>query len=121
MVKQPDDGWIPGRFLGIAWESGDSMTYYIEPDQTIPSYRNTVLIRSTVRPIKHPELRVSSNPPSGEIPIVSDLSFECEDESTKREISTHTQTPTDSLNEIDTSNKSESPELAPDDSAITDE
>ena len=31
-AKQPKDGWGPGRFLGVTWDSGDDMTYYIEPD-----------------------------------------------------------------------------------------
>ena len=29
--KQPHDGWKPGPFLGIAWDSGDAMTYIVEP------------------------------------------------------------------------------------------
>ena len=28
-IKQPEDGWKPGRCLGIAWESGDELTFYI--------------------------------------------------------------------------------------------
>ena len=49
-VKQPDDGWLPGRFLGIAWESGDSMTYHVETDKPKGHGRNVILVRSTVRP-----------------------------------------------------------------------
>lgn len=52
-MKQPHDGWLPGRFLGIAWNSGDSMTFYVEPIKSGPG-RRTVLTRSTVRPIPTP-------------------------------------------------------------------
>ena len=45
--KQPESGWIPARFLGIAWDSGDFMTYYIETRSK--TNRATVLVRSTVR------------------------------------------------------------------------
>ena len=46
-AKQPKDGWEQGRFLGIAWESGDDMTYFIEPEG---SNGKIVLVRSNVRP-----------------------------------------------------------------------
>ena len=49
-IKQPEDGWLPGRFLGIAWKSGDAMTYYIETDKPKDQGRNVVLTRSTVKP-----------------------------------------------------------------------
>ena len=46
--KQLHDGWKPGRFLGIAWDSGDAMTYIVEP--TLNSRgRPTTLTRSTLR------------------------------------------------------------------------
>ena len=31
MAKQPYDGWVPGRFLGITWDSDDVLTYFVEP------------------------------------------------------------------------------------------
>lgn len=30
-LKQPNNGCISARFLGITWDSGDHMTYYVEP------------------------------------------------------------------------------------------
>ena len=30
--KQPEHGWLPGRFLGIAWDVGDHLTYFIETE-----------------------------------------------------------------------------------------
>ena len=45
-AKQPRDGWENGRFLGIAWDSGDCMTYYIEPEG---GNGRTVLVRSNIR------------------------------------------------------------------------
>ena len=62
MVKQPHDGWTSGRFLGIAWDSGDRMTYFIE--SLSPQGRPVILVRSTVRP--KGILNVFSNDPSGE-------------------------------------------------------
>ena len=47
MVKQPNDGWTMGRFLGIAWDSGDNLTFYVE--STSDNGRPVVLTRSTVR------------------------------------------------------------------------
>lgn len=49
--KQPKDGWENGRFLGIARDSGDEMTYYIEPEH---SNGNITLVRSNVRPKLNP-------------------------------------------------------------------
>ena len=49
MVKQPEDGWCKGRFLGINWDAGDSLTYFIEPNKD--TIRSEVLTRSAVRPI----------------------------------------------------------------------
>ena len=46
-AKQPHDGWKKGRFLGIAWESGDGMTYKIEPISNSIRYPQ-VLICSTI-------------------------------------------------------------------------
>ena len=68
LAKQPSDGWTPGRFLGIAWDSGDCMTYYIETKNK--NHCPVVLVRSTVRPKLHDdEFRVS---PSGESTILTD-------------------------------------------------
>ena len=47
-TKQPEHGWLPGRFLGIAWDVGDHLTYFIETDK--PKGRNVILARSTIRP-----------------------------------------------------------------------
>ena len=53
-AKQPHDGWEKGRFLGIARDSGDGMTYKIEPISN--SNRNfKVLIRSTIRSLHEPQ------------------------------------------------------------------
>ena len=48
-MKQPLDGWLPGRFLGIAWDAGDALTFYIEPIKSGPG-RCSVLTRGTIRP-----------------------------------------------------------------------
>ena len=61
-VKQPNDGWVAARFLGIAWDSGDIMTYYVEPENQ--TGKPSVLVRSTVRardPVQTPDIQ-----PSGE-------------------------------------------------------
>ena len=118
-VKQPADGWMPGRFLGIAWESGDAMTYYIEPDHSLSGHRNTILIRSTVRSRQHKPISVSSIPLSGEINSDTPLSFGCESKSNDTNI-----TPTNTIDqdEVDTpKSDNDKPKLAPDDSAIVDE
>ena len=62
--KQPHDGWKPARFLGIAWDSGDAMTYIIEPI-TKSRGRSSILVRSTLRRLQNPEVPSSDN--SGEI------------------------------------------------------
>ena len=68
LAKQPSDGWTPGRFLGIAWDSGDYMTYYIETKNK--NNCPVVLVRSTVQPKLHDdEFRVS---PSGENTTLTD-------------------------------------------------
>ena len=63
LTKQPESGWKPARFLGIAWDSGDSMTYYIETRS--PANRPTVMVRSTIRP--HSPLTRSRVDSSGEM------------------------------------------------------
>ena len=66
-LKQPYDGWMPGRFLGIAWDSGDAMTFYVEPVKSGPG-RRAVLTRSTIRPFDPSRSTVSpSLTDSGEI------------------------------------------------------
>ena len=63
--KQPHDGWKKGRFLGIAWDSGDYMTYKIEPIQISKRYPQ-VLVRSTIRSyLQTPSSNLPDN--SGEI------------------------------------------------------
>ena len=47
--KQPLSGWKKGRFLGINWDSGDSMTYSVETEKDHNEGRNVVLTRSNVR------------------------------------------------------------------------
>ena len=70
-VKQPHNGWTTGRFLGIAWDSGDHMTYKIEPSDTNP--RNPqVLIRSTIRPYQAPQV-TESHQDSGEMESLNRL------------------------------------------------
>ena len=46
-AKNPEDGWTPGRFLGINDSAGDSMTYYIETKSE--NGRPVVITRSNVR------------------------------------------------------------------------
>ena len=66
-LKQPYDGWMPGRFLGIAWDSGDAMTFYVEPIRSGPG-RRAVLTRSTIRPYTSSSALLSpSIPDSGEM------------------------------------------------------
>ena len=62
MIKQPQSGWLPARFLGIAWDSGDHMTYYIESRSA--TNRPIVIVRSTIR-AESPLLRLEADP-SGE-------------------------------------------------------
>jgi hypothetical protein len=65
-TKQPGDGWLKGRFLGIAWDSGDSLTYYIETEKPKGKGRNVILIRSTVRSRQFPSSNSLQIVPSGE-------------------------------------------------------
>ena len=46
-TKQPEHGWLPGRFLGIAWDVGDHLTYFIETEKA--HGKNVILARSTIR------------------------------------------------------------------------
>ena len=46
-AKNPEDGWTPGRFLGINDSAGDSMTYYIETKSE--NGHPVVITRSNVR------------------------------------------------------------------------
>jgi hypothetical protein len=46
-IKQPNNNLKKGRWLGIAWHAGDSMTYYIETEKD--KGRNVILIRSVIR------------------------------------------------------------------------
>ena len=59
-AKQPNDRWVPARFLGIAWDSGDSLTFFIEAKSE--NRRPVVLIQSTVWSFReeHPEPFTSS-------------------------------------------------------------
>ena len=45
--KQHDHGWLPCRFLGIAWDVSESLTYFIESDKH--TGRNVILAQSTIR------------------------------------------------------------------------
>ena len=47
--KQPRSGWKKGRFLGVNWSAGDSMTFFIETEKDPGEGRNLVLTRSNVR------------------------------------------------------------------------
>ena len=47
--KQPRSGWKKGRFLGVNWSAGDSMTFFIETEKDPGEGRNVVLTRSNVR------------------------------------------------------------------------
>ena len=122
-VKQPTDGWTPGRFLGIAWESGDAMTYYIEPDTSLTNYRNMILIHSTVRSKKHQLAPASSPPPSGETHTDTDLSFGNEggNDDDDATIPIQPSNNTGNNNGIHVTNNNDPPDLAPDDAAIADE
>ena len=73
-LKQPSNGWLPARFLGIAWDSGDSMTYYVEP--THKKGRPSVLVRSNVRP-KSP-IHIFPHDPSGERDEIDDTGDQSE-------------------------------------------
>ena len=70
-MKQPHDVWLPGRFMGIAWDSGDSMTFYIEPIRSGPG-RRQIITRSTVRSLAPPSISIS-NVDSGELDSNSHL------------------------------------------------
>ena len=61
-VKQPQDGWKPARFLGIIWDSGDALTFFIEPEGQ--RGRPLYLTRSTIRPMHQPD--ITPVVPSGE-------------------------------------------------------
>ena len=45
--KQPEQGWFPGRFLGIAWDVGDQLKYFVETKKL--HGRNIILAMSTTR------------------------------------------------------------------------
>ena len=48
-IKQPQNGWKTGHFLGFAWTAGDHLTYFVETNKA--SGRDTVLTRSLVCPV----------------------------------------------------------------------
>ena len=60
-VKQPASGWKKGRFLGINWDAGDDMTFFVETEKSHGEGRNVILTRSNVRSRTH------HIPTSGEI------------------------------------------------------
>ena len=126
-VKQPGDGWLPGRFLGIAWDSGDSMTYYIKTEKPPRSGRNTILIRSTVRP-RQTNLSRPLTASSGETLMENDPhQYSSLITSTNKDTTEATTNNPDHLltsDNIDKHSKSpetQEPDLAPDDAAIADE
>ena len=56
--KFPNVTVLPGRFLGIEWDTGDLLTYRILPDTTDPG-EPTVLTRSVVEPDNGSNLRTN--------------------------------------------------------------
>jgi hypothetical protein len=49
LVSFPNNKDKPGRYLGIAWNVGDMLTYYIEPDSRVKQHnKHIVLARSAV-------------------------------------------------------------------------
>ncbi|MGH3054674.1 MAG: hypothetical protein ACRDL7_06820, partial [Gaiellaceae bacterium] len=47
-ARFPQPTLLPGRFLGVAWSSGDAFTYYIKTERG-DGARDTVLVRSVIR------------------------------------------------------------------------
>ena len=47
-IKQPHSNMVPARFLGIAWNHGDTLIYYVRTEPR-PGKRPQILIRSMVR------------------------------------------------------------------------
>jgi len=74
-LKQPEDGWKPGRFLGVDWDSGDALTYFVETDKGPRDGRNVILTRSTIRP-HQPANMTSPVPASGENTLTNPVSGE---------------------------------------------
>ncbi|MGH3053473.1 MAG: hypothetical protein ACRDL7_00670, partial [Gaiellaceae bacterium] len=48
-IKAPLDRLKKARFLGLAHNSGDALTYYIETEKTDPESRNVILVRSVIK------------------------------------------------------------------------
>ena len=48
-VKQPRDNLRKARWLGIAWQSGDAFTYFIQTERPRAEGRNVILIRSVIQ------------------------------------------------------------------------
>ena len=47
-IKTPRNRMQKGRFLGVAWNAGDELTYYIETEKSRDHERGEVLIRSVI-------------------------------------------------------------------------
>ena len=63
----PNSKWLPGRFLGIAKDTGDAFTYIVYLPPTIERTKGTVLFRSNVRSRRRPfpsrtRIRIRLNP-----------------------------------------------------------
>ena len=48
-VKIPRDNMLPGRFLGIAWNHGDSLCYFMRTEPTNKHSKPQILVRSVVK------------------------------------------------------------------------
>ena len=48
-IKQPRDKMVPARFLGIAWQHGDVLSYYVRTEPTDSSKRPQILVRSILQ------------------------------------------------------------------------
>ena len=126
-IKQPGDRWLPGRFLGITWESGDSMTYYVETKKPPGSGRNSILIRSTVCPRPTPSPTPSTSSSGETLLVTNDKNYESLITLTNKdavEPSTNNVDPiptNDDINRYPDPTNDQEPDLAPDDAAIADE
>ena len=121
-AKNPDDGWTPGRFLGINDNAGDSMTYFIETKS--PNGSPVVITRSNVRAKRSEYTGLVSTSPSGETGgihnedsgQIDDNGIELEGDNAEREVEVQ---PNDNTVDEDDNAKRES-EVQPNDNTVDD-
>ena len=66
-IKQPKHNILPGKFLGIGWNHGDSLCYFIRTNPSDKSKKPQTLVRSVVRKSAEVDNMSSNNPDSDKI------------------------------------------------------